>query len=62
MSGDMTLNKIGYDQVQHVREKNGTLNIVSRGGQVIETVFNYESEYKGDVPSDILNRHLEVTK
>lgn len=62
MSGDMTVNKIGYDQVQHVREKNGTLNIVSRGGQVIETVFNYESEYKGDVPSDIMNRHLEVTK
>lgn len=62
MSEDLTVNKIGYDQIQHVREKNGMLNIVSRGGQVIETVFSYESECKCDVPSDIMNRHLESTK
>ncbi|WP_315921309.1 hypothetical protein [Mesorhizobium sp. SP-1A] len=62
MSEDMTVNKIGYDQIQHVRDQNGMLNIVSRGGQVIETVYNYESEYKGDVVSDIMNRHLEATK
>lgn len=60
MSEDMTVNKIGYDQIQHVREQNGMLNIVSRGGQVIETVYSYESEYKGDVTSDIMNRHIEA--
>lgn len=62
MSEDMTVNKIGYDQIQHVRDQNGMLNIVSRGGQVLETVYSYESEFKGDVPSDILDRHLEATK
>jgi len=62
MSEDMTVNKIGYDQIQHVRDQNSMLNIVSRGGQIIETVYNYESEYKGDVASDIMNRHLEATK